>query len=223
MVNDSMVGKKQSHIVRFLAPALVTLFLAACVPAETGPDQASAVAGLNSGPDETATPAETFAPDAQVLTEAMSPEVQPEMAELDWLTATPLPTLELMPTSPAKPAPTQEVARMPENPPAPPPDDPQLQKLIDKAKTDLSQRTDVPVEEIVLYEFQLMTWPDASLGCPQPGMAYAQVTQDGYLIMLQAGQVIYNYHGGGYPDRGPFLCEGIGSKIIPPPPRSVDQ
>ena len=213
MVNDSMVGKKQSHIVRFLAPALVTLFLAACVPAETGPDQASAVAGLNSGPDETATPAETFAPDAQVLTEA----------PVERAAGRSKPTLELMPTSPAKPAPTQEVARMPENPPAPPPDDPQLQKLIDKAKTDLSQRTDVPVEEIVLYEFQLMTWPDASLGCPQPGMAYAQVTQDGYLIMLQAGQVIYNYHGGGYPDRGPFLCEGIGSKIIPPPPRSVDQ
>ena len=112
---------------------------------------------------------------------------------------------------------------MPETTHAPPPDDPHLQKLIEKAKTDLAQRTDVPVEEIVLYEFQLMTWPDASLGCPQPGMAYAQVTQDGYLIMLQAGQGIYNYHGGGYPDRGPFLCEGIGSKIIPPPPRSIDQ
>ena len=32
-----------------------------------------------------------------------------------------------------------------------------------------------------------MTWPDASLGCPQPGMLYAQVLTPGYLVVIRDG------------------------------------
>ena len=111
---------------------------------------------------------------------------------------------------------------MPQGPTAVPPTDSFSIKLIEKAKTDLAQRTGIPKEEITLVEFQLVTWPNAALGCPQPGMAYADVLVDGYLIMLRSGPGTYNYHGGGYPDAGPFLCE-IGTKIIPPPAYSLDQ
>ena len=207
-------------------PVLVLLIaiLVACAPAETAPDQATSTPFVENPPDKPATLVGTTESITPRPTELASPEAQLETVEPTRPTATPVPNLDLLPTSPAKPVPTQEVFPMPESPPAPTPDDPHLQKLIDRAKSDLAQRIGIPVEEIVLYEFQLMTWPDASLGCPQPGMAYAQVTQDGYLIMFQAGQGIYNYHGGGYPDRGPFLCEnGMGDKTIPPPADSIEQ
>ena len=218
-----MIRQTTKNRAKWLALSLLVVFLAACVPTDTGENLSAQAPSLESVREEPS-PAVEQEKLTPFPTETAPTGDQPETAEPVRPTATPLPTLELMPTSPAKPVPTQEVFPVPKNPTEPSPDDPQLQKLIDKAKTDLAQRTGVPVEEITLYEFHLMTWPDASLGCPQPGMAYAQVTQDGYLIMLQAGLGIYNYHGGGYPDRGPFLCEnGMGDKIIPPPPASIDQ
>ena len=30
-----------------------------------------------------------------------------------------------------------------------------------------------------------MTWSDASLGCPQPDMGYAQVVTPGYLVLFR--------------------------------------
>ena len=35
-------------------------------------------------------------------------------------------------------------------------------------------------------------------------MEYAQVLQEGYLIRLKAGGLVYEYHGGG--STAPFLC-----------------
>ena len=37
-------------------------------------------------------------------------------------------------------------------------------------------------------------WSDTSLGCPQPGMFYAQVITPGYLIVLAAGGRQFEYH-----------------------------
>ena len=73
-----------------------------------------------------------------------------------------------------------------------------------KAKDDLANRTNIPFDQIEVVSVQSMTWPDSSMGCPQPGMAYTQVLQDGLLIQLQAGGFNYNYHSGG--NREPFLC-----------------
>lgn len=186
---------------------LVTIMAVACAPTETVTDPTAPTPAASKTPESDFNlPSPTAVP-----TRALP-------AEDTGLTPVPSITLELMPEATAKPAPEKEIPIVPEKPTAQPPDDPQLQALIDRAKADLAQRLDIPVEEIVLDEFRLVTWSDASLGCPEPGMAYAQVLVDGYLIMLRAGLGIYNYHGGGYPDRGPFLCEGIGSKIIVPPP-----
>ena len=40
------------------------------------------------------------------------------------------------------------------------------------------------------------TWPDASLGCPEPGMMYAQVLTPGILVVLSYGGELHRYHGG---------------------------
>jgi len=37
-------------------------------------------------------------------------------------------------------------------------------------------------------------WPDTSLGCAQPGIAYAQVVTPGWLIELEAADVRLTYH-----------------------------
>jgi hypothetical protein len=39
-----------------------------------------------------------------------------------------------------------------------------------------------------------MEWSDASLGCPQEGMMYAQVITPGYLIVLEAQGQTFEYH-----------------------------
>jgi hypothetical protein len=78
-----------------------------------------------------------------------------------------------------------------------------------QAMKDLTNRTSIPLEEIKLVDFEFVVWPDSGLGCPQPGMVYPQVQQDGMRIRLRAGGVVYEYHSG--ESRPPFLCEKTGS------------
>lgn len=80
-----------------------------------------------------------------------------------------------------------------------------LENLVRSAKEDLAQRLSINLEQIDVVEARSVVWPDASLGCPLPGMAYKQVPQDGALIRLRAGGSVYEYHSGG--TRGLFLCE----------------
>lgn len=69
-----------------------------------------------------------------------------------------------------------------------------LENLIEKAREDLAQRLSIATKEISLVESREVVWPDASLGCPQPGMAYAEVLTPGYLILLEANNKEYEYH-----------------------------
>jgi hypothetical protein len=79
-----------------------------------------------------------------------------------------------------------------------------LQPFVALAVADLSARLGVVEGEIALVSAVFVVWPDGSLGCPQPGMAYTQVQVEGYQIVLAVGQTQYDYHGGDGQD--PFLC-----------------
>ena len=83
--------------------------------------------------------------------------------------------------------------------------DPGLQPYIDLAIADLAGRLQVESGAITTRSAVLTVWPDASLGCPQPGMQYAQVQTDGSQILLEVDGVVYAYHAGG--DTTPFLCD----------------
>ena len=48
-----------------------------------------------------------------------------------------------------------------------------MEPLVQTAREDLAQRLGVPPGQIEVVEAQAVVWPDASLGCPQPGMAFA--------------------------------------------------
>ena len=65
---------------------------------------------------------------------------------------------------------------------------------MDLAKRDLAERLGVSTYEIGIVSVEAVEWPDASLGCPKPGMMYAQVITPGYRIILEVGGKRYEYH-----------------------------
>lgn len=73
-----------------------------------------------------------------------------------------------------------------------------LEELILLAKENLAKRLGVKVEDISLVLTEEKTWSDAGLGCWEPGKAYAQVITPGYLIILQAMGMEYDYHASYY-------------------------
>src|SRR5688572_15752750 len=77
--------------------------------------------------------------------------------------------------------------------------------VIALAVGDLARRLQLSAADVTVLEARNVLWPDRSLGCPRPGVAYPQVPQDGALIRLQAQGRTFNYHVGGI--RPPFLCE----------------
>lgn len=79
------------------------------------------------------------------------------------------------------------------------------ESLVDVAKQDLAQRLAVPAGEISVVDAREVTWSDGSLGCPQPGMMYAQVLTPGYLVKLAYGGREYEYHAG--KDRALSYCK----------------
>jgi hypothetical protein len=88
--------------------------------------------------------------------------------------------------------------------PRPMPDDPEQAGRVARARDDLAARLGVAVEEITLVENEEVVWPDGSLGCPRPGLAYTQSTREGWLIRLEAGRRIFEYHSGVTGE--PFYC-----------------
>ena len=68
------------------------------------------------------------------------------------------------------------------------------QSLIEKAKDDLAQRLSISTIQINVVDAKEVVWSNASLGCPQPGMLYADVLTPGYLILLSANGQDYEYH-----------------------------
>ena len=83
---------------------------------------------------------------------------------------------------------------MPKDPPLPIPTNPGLRALTESAKADLAQRLSVPASQIEFKESKEAFWPDPSLGCPQPGILYAQIPTPGYIIILVHSGNEFEYH-----------------------------
>ena len=76
------------------------------------------------------------------------------------------------------------------------PSTPNLEKLIAKATDALAQQLSIPASQISLIEATEVMWSNSSLGCPQEGMAYADVLTPGYLILLGYNGNTFEYHAG---------------------------
>jgi hypothetical protein len=68
------------------------------------------------------------------------------------------------------------------------------EEIIALAKKDLAHRGGVSLQRITLKEIEAVDWPDASLGCPEKGKAYAQVIVPGYRLVLSDGTGDFEYH-----------------------------
>ena len=62
------------------------------------------------------------------------------------------------------------------------------------AINDLAAQLKTAPENVQVVSVQAIDWPDTSLGCPQPGMFYAQVITPGYKILLATGGQQTEYH-----------------------------
>lgn len=184
---DQSTTPRATEVVLLVSPATI---------AEPGTSIPTAI--------ESKEPAATtaFAPTRRIEETAMPDQPTPKPADKQpsapptparpplQLDATLVPEGAAAPTTPSGNAPTAASA-----PTAP----------VEVAKADLARRRSVAPDTIRVVEVRDVTWPDPSLGCPQPGMAYKQVPVDGLLIRLESGGQLFEYHSGGR--RAPFLCE----------------
>jgi hypothetical protein len=91
--------------------------------------------------------------------------------------------------------------------------------IVAPARVDLAERLGVDPEELEVVSAEEVTWPDGSLGCPEPGMSYTQALVDGSKVVLGYDGRVYLYHAGA--DGPPFLCPSDdkdgGHEFVPPP------
>jgi len=66
--------------------------------------------------------------------------------------------------------------------------------VVELAKEDLAKRKGIDAGKITVVAVEAVDWPDTSLGCPEPGMMYAQVITPGYKILLSYAGETYEYH-----------------------------
>ena len=82
------------------------------------------------------------------------------------------------------------------------------QELAALAINTLAAHLSVDPGEVTLQSLSPVDWPDASLGCPQPGMGYAQVITPGHSALLQHQGKMYQVHMAG---TRAFVCVNKGA------------
>jgi hypothetical protein len=92
-----------------------------------------------------------------------------------------------------------------------------LGKLVETSRQDLAKRLSVAVTDITLVEAAPVVWSNSSLGCPQPGMVYADVLTPGFLVVLRSGDRQHEYHAGS--NQVPAYCKNP----LPPSSRNPDR
>jgi hypothetical protein len=84
-------------------------------------------------------------------------------------------------------------------------------KLSAAARRELASRLNVPEATVTVKYLRPTTWPDAGLGCPEPGRTYAPGPVKGFLIELEAEGKAYRYH-----------ADEAGSRLCAAPPEPKD-
>jgi hypothetical protein len=72
--------------------------------------------------------------------------------------------------------------------------DPQAEAAVNAALQDAATQAGVPVSALRVEQVEATEWRDASLGCPRPGVMYAQVLTPGFKIVISGGGKQFEYH-----------------------------
>lgn len=75
-----------------------------------------------------------------------------------------------------------------------PPMDAELQTMVRAALADATRRAPPGAAAPTLVRAERVTWPDGSIGCPQPGRMYTMALVPGYRIVIQSGAEQLDYH-----------------------------
>jgi hypothetical protein len=65
--------------------------------------------------------------------------------------------------------------------------------IVELIEDEVSRLAGVPVDQLTLVRADQITWPDGSLGCPQPGEMYTQSLVEGYWIVVQANDETFDF------------------------------
>lgn len=93
-------------------------------------------------------------------------------------------TLGLIACSSPSPPPTPTPLNVP----------PEATSAVDAARQAAATQLGVNPDQLQVTEVQAQQWPDASLGCPQPGQLYSQVVTPGYIVMITNRGRQFEYH-----------------------------
>jgi hypothetical protein len=95
--------------------------------------------------------------------------------------------------------------------------EPQTQSAVDEAVAYLAKRLALDPKQIAVLSVEAVDWPDASLGVPEPGMAYAQGVTPGHRVRLQADGKVYQMHCG---PNGRLVLASDPDVVVRPGPES---
>jgi hypothetical protein len=71
---------------------------------------------------------------------------------------------------------------------------PDTQPAVDAALAEAATHLGVDSTALRVDQVEARQWSDASLGCPRPGIMYAQIVTPGFLIMISSGARQLEYH-----------------------------
>ena len=111
-----------------------------------------------------------------------------------------------------------DAGRAPPPPRVSPSVDPQLHEMTLRAKEDLRRRLGLsPNQDIQTISSQVVSWPNAAIGCPQPGHSYTQAIVTGARAEFRHAGASYYYHGRGLQPLA--LCEKGARSPLPKLPQ----
>jgi hypothetical protein len=91
------------------------------------------------------------------------------------------------------------------------------QAILEPILADAAARAKVGRDKLVIVRAEAVVWNDGSLGCPEPGMEYAQALVNGYWVVINAAGQTYDFRVG--PGGSFRLCPAGRGR---PPSRSDD-
>jgi hypothetical protein len=62
------------------------------------------------------------------------------------------------------------------------------------ATADAARQSGADPGAVKVVQVEPREWPDRSLGCPRPGMGYAQAITPGFLIVVEVEARRFEYH-----------------------------